>query len=559
MRSVLRAAAAVAGILLSTSFASAQPAAPSAGEPRFAPEAFQAHVRFLADDLLEGREAGTRGHQLAALYVANQFHGLGLEPGGDDGWYQTVPLQERRLQSARMTLSGPAAGISWTNGEDVIIAPSALEPRVDLEAPVVFVGFGLDDPRNGFNDYRGLNVRGKIVVALEGTPKGTPSEIGAHLNRQKARMAMDRGAVGFVTVATLLADKTRPWSKRLPGAATPRMTWIGRDGKAHVEAPGLRATATVNRPVADALFEGAKRSFADVLAEADREKGAPRGFPLQGRLRFEIATDYRTTSSPNVIGVLPGSDPALKDEVVMVMAHLDHLGMKPEGTPGDRIYNGAMDNGTGVATMLETARALVQSGERPRRTVMFMASTGEEKGLLGADYFGAYPVVPLERIAGLVNMDMPILTYDFADIVGEDRHSSSMGVLVARAAARMGVKVTPDPQPQEGIFTRSDHYALVKRGVPSVFLKTGPLDAGGGQGGAAANTAFRSTQYHEVSDELDLPFDWASAARFARLNWMITRELANADERPRWYEGDFFGETFAKAAPKAKRPGPTPR
>lgn len=553
MRTILRAAAAAA-ILFAASQAAAQTETP---EPRFTPEAFRAHVAFLADDLLEGREAGTRGHELAALYVATRFQGLGLQPGGEGGdWYQRVPLQERALESARLTLSGPATGVSWANGEGVIISPSALEPVLQLEAPLVFVGFGLDDRKSGFDDYRGLDVRGKIVVALEGAPQGTPSEIGAHLNREKARMAMERGAVGFISVPTRLSDRTRPWSKRLPGAASPRMSWLGPDGKPDTDAPALRATAVMSLEAAGALFQGSRRSLEQVLAEADRPGARIRGFALPGQARFDIRTRYRTAESPNVIGVLPGADPELKDEVVVVMAHLDHLGLKVDGAEGDRVYNGAMDNGTGVATMLETARAMARAPDRPRRTVLFMATTGEEKGLLGADYFGAHPVVPLERIAGLVNMDMPILTYDFADIVPYGADSSTMGVLVARAAGRMGVAVTPDPQPQEGIFTRSDHYGLVKRGVPSVFLKTGPLDTSGGQGGAAANTAFRSTQYHEVSDEMDLPFSWEAAARFARLNWMITRELANADERPRWYAGDFFGETFAPDAPKAKRGAP---
>jgi len=556
-------AAALAGALVaagSIAFAQAAPPAPPVPEPQFSADRFRAHVTFLADDLLEGRGTGQRGHLLAAHYVAQQFHGLGLKPAGDNGtWFQAVKLQERALaaEGARLTITSASGAKTFANTDNVLIQPSATTTAEAFEAPLVFAGFGFDDPKRGFDDYRGLDVKGKVVVVLAGSPKGAPSELAAHLNQEKAAAAARRGAIGLLTIDTDLSEKNSPWARRIPAASFPRMTWVYKDGKPHLSAPGLRGTASLNRPAAELLFEGARKTLAQVRAEAAAEGGRPRGFPLKGKAKLEIASTQRLLDSPNVAAVLPGSDPALKDEYVVVMGHLDHLGIRPD-KDGDKIYNGALDNASGIAAIIETARAFVESGQRPRRSILFLAVTAEEKGLLGSDYFGEYPLVPLDRIAGVVNIDMPILTYDFGDIVAYGGESSTLGEIVRAAAARMGMKVTPDPTPEQGIFTRSDHYQLVRRGVPSIFLKTGPMDASGGNGGREADRSFRSNQYHDVNDDLTQPIDWQAGAKFTRINWLIAREIANADVRPRWYRGDFFGDTFAPKADKAPKPAPAP-
>ncbi len=555
MQPLVRAAA-LACALLSASFATAQ-TAPAPNEPVFSPERFRAHVELLADDLMEGRETGTRGHRLAALYVAEQFRALGLKPAGENGtWYQTVKLQERSLAAGTtptLTLTGPAGARTFANAGDVILSPSALETATRLDAPIVFVGFGLDDRANGFNDYRGLDVRGKIVVALSGTPKGTPSEIGAHLNREKPVMAANRGAAGFISIDTDVSEKAFPWAKRLPGANLPRMTWVRTDGRPYVRAPGIRASASANREAAEALFAGSRRTLAEIRAEADKPGGKPRGFVLKTRGAFDVSSSHRLLDSPNVAAMLPGSDPVLKDEVVLIMGHLDHLGVRP-GNAGDKIYNGALDNASGVSAVIETARAFVDSGQAPKRSVLFLAVTGEEKGLLGSDYFAEYPSVPIGRIAGVVNIDMPILTYDFGDIIAYGSESTTLGAITERAAARMGVTLSPDPQPEQGIFTRSDHYNLVRRGVPSIFLKTGPHDVSGATSGADADRDFRVHRYHEAGDDLDQAIDWVAGAKFTRVNWLIAREIADSPERPRWYAGDFFAGLFAKGAPRTDKP-----
>ncbi|WP_052508061.1 M20/M25/M40 family metallo-hydrolase [Sphingomonas hengshuiensis] len=255
----------------------------------------------------------------------------------------------------------------------------------------------------------------------------------------------------------------------------------------------------------------------------------------------------RTFRVPNVIGILPGSDPVLKDEYVVLSAHLDHIGM--DNKPGDKVFNGAMDNAAGVATMLEAARTFVASGTRPKRSILFVALTAEELGLVGSEYLAKHPVVGKGRVVADVNLDMPILLYDFQDVVAFGAERSTLGPMVERAAASMGVALSPDPMPQEQLFVRSDHYSFVKAGVPSVFLVTGFKN-----GGEKAFRGFLKTHYHSVSDQIDLPFDWNAGAKFAQINYLIAREIADAAEAPRWYEGDTYGDRYAKNAAKAPKP-----
>ena len=252
-----------------------------------------------------------------------------------------------------------------------------------------------------------------------------------------------------------------------------------------------------------------------------------------------------------MIGLLPGSDPVLSSEYVALMGHLDHLGVKRDAKTGeDRIYNGALDNAAGVATMLEAARAFAESGTRPRRSILFIANTAEERGLLGADYFARNPTVPIANIASVVDLDMPLLLYDFTDVIAFGAEHSTLARTVARAAGKMNVKLSPDPMPEQSIFTRSDHYQFVRQGVPAVFLATGFAN-----GGAETWAAFLDGAYHHVHDDLTQKIDWRAGARFAELNYLISRELADADRRPLWYRGDYFGNLFAPDAPRAEPPG----
>lgn len=543
--------------LVAAGIAAAPVTSIAAQEQLFTPDGMKAHISFLADDLLEGRETGSRGHEIAARYVASRFMALGLKPGGDNGgWFQRVTFQqtERTDTPGTLAITGPAGTQEWKHATEIMIGTSATEPKLDVAAPLVFAGYGIEDRLLGIDDYRGLDVKGRIVVVLSGYPKGLPSEEGAHASASKAEAAARHGAVGIITVQTLLSEKTRPWATRIRMAGSPRFAWVGADGKPFDDARGIRLTASVHGPAADAIFAGAPQRLSDILKEADRAKGMPKGFALKTSARGVVESRSSRVTSPNVVGILPGSDPTLSPQYVVLSAHLDHIGVskpKPgEAADADHINNGALDNAAGIATMLEVARAAVEGTEKPRRSILFLASTAEEKGLLGADYFARHPTVPLKSIVGNVDLDMPLLLYPFTDVIAFGADHSTLGPLVAGAVAPMGVKLSADPMPAEGIFVRSDHYMFVKQGVPAVFLATGYAN-----GGEAAWGKFLAGHYHQPGDDLSQPIDWKAAARFAEANYRITMAMANADRSPQWYAGDFFGATFAPDAAKAPKAG----
>ncbi len=513
------------------------------------PAAVEAHMRFLASDLMEGREAGTRGYDLAANYVATQFQLLGLRPAAKDGsYFQSVPLQAHWLVKDRARLivrpAGGGRAVPLSLGQQFIVSSSASRATSGITAPAVFVGYGIEAPAFTHNDYDGLNVSGKVVVALSGFPSSFPSEEGAHYGSalQKRIAAEQHGAVGLVLLYTERFEKVFPWTRAIESLDQMSMAWVGPDGMPSVAAPGIQVSAMMSPKDGAILFDGAPRSYADVRAEA--AKGAPKGFPLAVSIELAQASRHERRSSANVAAILQGSDPVLRDEYVVITGHLDHEGIgQPIG--GDAIYNGAMDNAAGIAGMLEAARALTSEPTPPRRSIMFLAVTAEEKGLLGSAYFARNPTVPLRSIVANVNLDMPVLLYDFTDVIAFGaQHSSLKGVLES-ALAQMGLTLTPDPMPEQAIFTRSDHYRFVEQGVPSIMLSTGWNTAKGAGEGGKFLTGFLETQYHRPSDDLKLPINYEAGARFAKANYLILKAIADADARPTWNTGDFFGKLFA--------------
>ena len=512
---------------------------------RHAADRIRAHVEFLAGDLLEGRDTGSRGHRIAANYVAAEFRKLGLKPGGTNGsWFVEVPFR-------RATHAAPAAADITINGrktrlkvgKDIAIRPNVMTKDVSLNAPLVFVGRGIRDLRLGIDDYAGLDVRGKIVVALADRAPGIASDVAAHLRSAQSGTAAGQGAVGFIEI-----DDPSSASATLERFANrPVVDWVdarGVSGRGKVS-EGLMA---VSPEWAERLFERAPASLKAVRGQAAAGKRV-RGFPLRATLAISTRSAWDDFTSPNVVGVLPGSDPRLSREHIVLMGHLDHLGLVKNAKPGeDVVYNGALDNAAGIATTIEAAREFVENGKAPRRSVMFVAVTGEEYGLLGAGYLAAHPTVPAEQIVGLVNLDMPLLLYDFSDVVAFGAEHSTIAKAVATAAASMKVASSPDPMPQETLFVRSDHYPFVRQGVPSVFLMTGY-----GNDGQQYWKRFLGSTYHSVKDDLTQAIHWEAGARFADLNYRIAREMADADQRPLWYQGDYFGDTFAPKQPKAKR------
>lgn len=502
----------------------------------------RSHVSFLASDVLKGREAGTPEYDIAAAYVASQFEALGLKPAGDKGSYlQAVPLVlARPMDEGKIALTVGGKPVPLAFGTDYLPGASPLKPELNVEAPLVFAGYGVVSPQFGRDDYNGVDVRGKIVVLLSGAPATIPTEERAHYGNgtTKRKLAAERGAVGTLTIYTPVREKVLPFARAGKTWKSWGATWARADGTPEYPggtAPGLGALSI---DAARKLFAGVPGGVDAVYAAADAKGFNAAKFRLNASLNASYRTELRRETSSNVAGMIEGSDPALKAETIVLSAHLDHVGVGNE-VNGDKIYNGAMDNAVGIASMIEVAHAFKHSGAKPKRSIMFLAVTAEEKGLVGADYFANNPTVPKANLVANVNLDMPIITYDFIDVVAFGAPRSSLGATVAAAANSVGVKLVPDPEPEQGLFTRSDHYRFVQQGIPSVFLVTGP-----GGDGKAASGEFVAKHYHQPSDQVSLPIRWDAGVKFVVLNTAIARALADAPERPRWNKGDFFGALF---------------
>ena len=511
-------------------------------------------MEFLAHDLLEGREAGTRGYDLAAQYVASQFAQLGLEPAGADGFFQHVPLQQATLipRSVSLVVSGPRGRRTFTDADHVAAYPSDRDASQQITGSLVFAGHGIVSAEHERDDYAGLDVKGKYVVLLGGPPTGLSEEVAAHLGsvaEQTARAA-ERGAVGALIIYTPALESRFPFA-RLPSVThEPTAQW----SDSTIAAPAgraLRMVAFTDSVATEALFEGAPRTYGAILA--DQSTGPIAGFPLVASATVSRRGTLLRSSSANVAGLLPGADPALAREIIVLSGHLDHVGIgRPKN--GDSIYNGALDNASGIAGMLEIARVLAGPGQRPRRSILFLAVTAEEKGLIGSDYFARNPSVDPGRIVGVINYDGAAAFRDFSAVTGYGATSSTLGAALERAAASMNLRLAPDPAPETSIFTRSDHYSFVKQGTPALFV----LPAGETEGGEATannpDVEFAREHLHQPSDDLSLPYDYSVFAKFTELFRLLVVEAANAAEPPRWYAEDFFGKQFAPRAPKVPRP-----
>ncbi len=511
------------------------------------PEAIRAHMRFLADDLLEGRGTGARGYELAARYVAAHFESLGLEPAGPGGsYYQPVPLREIRLLPEESSLVLVRGGKSEPLAlqKDFLMFGPALHTETRVEAPVVFAGYGVTATERGYDDYTGIDVRGKIVALLSGAPPSFPSAERAHFSSRvlKAENAARRGAVGMLFLWTEKDEQVFPWAAAARMSRQPSLRWLSPEGTPNDVQPELRGGAWLSREVSGSLLSGAPKSFGEALAAADRSE--PQAFPLPVSARIRMSGRHAPLESPNVLAVLRGSDPRLRDEYLVYTAHLDHEGIG-EPRDGDSIYNGALDNASGVAQMLEVARAFTRLAARPRRSVMFIAVTAEEHGLLGSDYFARYPTVPVGQIVANVNLDGGLILYLPADVVAHGAEHSTLGGVVQSAATRLGLELSPDPAPEQTFFIRSDQYSFVKQGIPAVFVFPGMRSADPSVQGASVFQNYLDARYHTPQDDMRQTFSFEAGATGARLNFLIGYEVAQQEERPHWNEDDFFGRTFA--------------
>ncbi len=511
-------------------------------------EALRAHMRFLADDRLEGRGTGTRGQEIAAAYVATQFEAAGLQPGGVEGtWFQPVPFRRMQgvPQDGALALLRGGREQRLVRDTDYLLGNDPVHERASITAPLAFAGFGVTAPELGYDDYAHVDARGKVAVILSGGPPTFPSEQRAYYSSGliKTRNAVAHGAVGIVTIRTPVDEARAPWGRVINQSRLPGMRWLDSDGVPNESHRQLELTATLSRSGASALFTDAPVTLARVFAEA--EAGRPQGFELQARVRAWTRTRHSRVESPNVLGLLRGSDARLRDEVVVITAHLDHLGI---GVPvnGDSIHNGAYDNATGCGSLIELARAFAAFPERPRRSLLFVAVTGEEKGLQGSDYLAHFPTVPLDRIVADINMDMFLMLEPMPEVVVFGGEHSSLGPIAARAARAVGLSPVPDPAPEEVVFVRSDQFPFVRQGIPAVY----PVLSGAGRVAPGDSLSpmqrWRRTIYHTPQDDMSQSMDMESGARFMRMQFLLGLEVANAPKRPTWNRGDFFGDTFAR-------------
>jgi hypothetical protein len=509
--------------------------------------AVQAHMTFLADDLLEGRQSGTRGYDLAARYVAAQLAAIGVQPAGDDGTYfQAVPLRESKLDEGTLSIR-PQAGAArvLTFRDDFLMGGDLLRTTARVEAPLVFAGFGVTAPELSHDDYAARDVRGKVVVVLSNAPGRFPSEQRAHhaSRRRKVELAAAKGAVGVIMVRTREDERVTPWARMTANLDTSAVAWLTPAGRPSEVPDGIQGGALLSSTGAAKLFEGSPVALDAVLAEA--ETGAPAGFDLPASAALASRSTHRSFSSPNVVGKLPGADARLAGTAVVYSAHLDHIGIGA-AVNGDTIYNGAYDNALGVGALIETARALAGLPQRPARSVVFTFVTAEEKGLVGSDYFAAHPPAAVGRPVANVNMDMPLLLFPIDTVVAFGAEHSTVGDVAARAAALAGLKLIPDPMPEQTLFVRSDQYSFVRNGVPAVFLVPGFSSSDARTDGMARFTEFLTTHYHRPSDEIDLPLDTGALERFTRANVALGYLIATGAEAPSWRPDSFFGKTFGQ-------------
>jgi len=510
----------------------------------------QSSIDYLAADEREGRFTGTRGYDEAAQYVADQFAAMGLEPGGTDGWLQPVPLITYVLDPANssVTLHKATGDVDLEWGQDVVIYADALRPENRIRAEVVFVGFGVHAPELGYSDYDGIDVSGKIVAMFRGAPATFPSTERAHYSsgRTKEEELVGRGAIGQITLSTRPDEPRDPEDgvTQDPVAET-EMSWISEDGEVADFHPQRQGYARFNRRAAEYLFDGSPLTFDDALDA--HEDARPASTALGVEVTMVRKSEHGRITSPNVVGILRGSDPDLSGEYVVYSSHLDGLGI---GAPvdGDDIYNGLYDNALGVAFTLETARALASMPVAPRRSIVFVAVTGEEIALLGSDYFAQNPTVPASAIVASVNLDMPMVMFPLDTVTGYGAEHSSLEEVMTVEARKEGFEYTPDPYPDEVYFIRSDQYSFVRQGIPSLYLAEGVGSSDPEVDGRAVIDDSNRDHYHQPSDDLySQPIEWETALRFVRASVRIGYRIATEEQRPTWNEGDFFGDKFGKS------------
>src|SRR5277367_994885 len=485
-------------LLPALSFIAACAISAPAQTAHFDGQTWWAHIKVLADDKLEGRDTGSRGERAAQAYAVEQLKNAGAVPAGVDGYYQPVKFVSRHIveKDCSLALISNGQRQPLTLGEDAIIGTRVM-PAPEVDAPLVFVGYGLKVPEKNYDDFAALDLRGKIIVILAGSSSEIPGALASHYQTAAERWKVLRaaGVIGIVTIMNP-ASMDIPWSRVALNRAHPSMDL---DYPEFNETEGAKLAVTVNPANAEKFFAGSGHTFAEIAALGKDRKPLPH-FALAVSLAAKTRVDVTQVNSANLVAKIPGSDPALKDEYVVLSAHLDHIGIG-EPINGDNIYNGAMDNGSGSALLLDMAQSFKKYPEKLRRSILLVLVTGEEKGLLGSKYFAAHPTVPPPSIVADVNVDMflPIVPLKVLTVLGLDE--SDLGDRVREIAQSLGVKVQPDPEPLRNLFVRSDQYNFIRHGVPSLAMAVAPSSPEE----AKIFKDWLTQRYHAPSDDVNQP------------------------------------------------------
>ncbi|WP_299754671.1 M28 family peptidase [uncultured Pontibacter sp.] len=508
------------------------------------PAAISAHVAYLADDKLLGRKPGTPGFQMAVDYVTDQFKKLKVQPAGENGTYlQTVRVRTAYTNpDAAMQLSADTAGTEQLEyGKDFIIFPNAAEEQVSLQAPLVFAGFGISAPDMNYNDYANIDAKGKIVVIVRSTPEGFPSTVASYSNDFQTILntAAENGAIG-VLVASMNPNGG------LPDFSTRGMSSVmGADGQVAASRSyhkNIKLLGMVHFNMLQKFIAATGQDLQQVATSL--RSGTPVSMPLPFSASTSYSNRYEDIETQNVIGKIEGSDPVLKNEYVVHSAHLDHVGV---GKPieGDSIFNGAHDNASGVASLLEIANIYSNVKKKPKRSILIVMVTAEEMGLLGSAYFAKFPTVPASQMVANVNTDMPTLIAPLLSVVPLGAAHSSLQEEVQLASSYLGLDVEEDPEPEQNRFVRSDQYSFVVQGVPALHIKYGNKTIDGKNNLDETVKVWRERYYHKPQDNFEGGiFDFDAAKKYVQLNFLIGYLVAQDEERPRWNEGDFFGTRF---------------
>jgi hypothetical protein len=474
---------------------------------------------------------------------------MGLAPAGDDGTYsQAVPLRRASLEENGSRLAIVEEGgrtLELTSGEDYLLFPSFDAGEREARAQLVFAGYGISAPELGWDDFTGIDVWGKIVVAISGAPPSFGSTERAFYSSRdnKAQAALKKGAVGMLLFQHPADDARRPWSRMREFYSGSAMTWVDPStGKPQSAANELTVSGMLSPSAAQSLFAGARVPLEQIFEQSVSDAGPPR-FELDRSAAIRTRSLVEDIESENVVARLEGAGPRAAENVVF-SSHLDHVG---RGSPvdGDDIYNGAYDNASGVAALLAIARAFSELPTRPERSLVFLAVTAEEKGLLGSEYFARYPSVEGELVAN-VNMDGVLMFHPLRDFVAFGADHSTIREPVEKAAEMLNLKISPDFMPEEVVFIRSDQYSFVREGVPAVYPFVGTDTGNPSIDGEQILRDWMAGIYHKPTDDMAQEMDFQAGADYARLPFLIGALLANAKERPRWNEGDFLGEKFGR-------------